>query len=230
MKNYFLKPSWIISVLLICSLNSFGQLKTNNADKIARLKLEQIYSKKMNFQDTAKPKKSAKNFSLHGIFISAGGGLSVPISDFNAYSNATFGILGRLEFSSTTIFPFVIGGEVDYFSYNGYDLYKTLHVLNNLTTKIFSYGLNIEYTFSKILNSSYTIPFLTVDVKNNVINREYDDNVTVDELQRKQTKVSIGAGFGFTLFVFDFYVKYNYMKTVSNIGIYTKVKFPLIRF
>lgn len=192
--------------------------------------MEQVYDKKLNFQDTTKPKKSAKNFSLHGIFISAGGGLSVPISDFNSYSNATFGILGRLEYSSTTIFPFVIGGEVDYFSYNGYDLYKTLHVLSGLTTKIFSYGLNIEYTFSKILNSSYTIPFLTVDVKNNVIKREYDDNVTIEELQRKQTKVSIGAGFGFTLFVFDFYVKYNYMKTISNIGIYTKIKFPLIRF
>ena len=162
--------------------------------------------------------------------MSIGGGLSVPLSDFNAYSNVSYGILGRIEYSSTAIFPFVIGGEIDYFTYAGYDLYKTLHLLNNLDTKILSYGLNIEYTFSRLLNSSYTIPFLTIDVKNNIIKREYDENVTIDELQRKQTKISVGGGIGFTLFVFDFVVKYNYMKTLSNIGVYTKVKIPVIRF
>jgi hypothetical protein len=231
LKHKVLKISAAIILLLVSSLQLRAQESTLKPYRLSELRHELLYGNYNSFQDTTKPKdKKTRSFSLNGIFLSIGGGLSVPLSDFNSYSNVSYGILGRIEYSSTAIFPFVIGGEVDYFTYAGYDLYKTLHLLNNLDTKIFSYGLNIEYTLSRLLNSSYTIPFLTIDVKNNVIKREYDENVTIDELQRKQTKVSVGGGIGFTLFVFDFVVKYNYMKTLSNIGVYTKVKIPVIRF
>ena len=231
MKHTDLKISAVVILLLVSGVPLYAQGNSLKPYGISGLRHELLYGSDNLFQDTTKPKqKKSKSFSLHGIFLSIGGGLSVPLSDFNAYSNVSYGILGRMEYSSTAIFPFVIGGEIDYFTYAGYDLYKTLHLLNNLDTKILSYGLNIEYTFSRLLNSSYTIPFLTIDVKNNIIKREYDENVTIDELQRKQTKISVGGGIGFTLFVFDFVVKYNYMKTLSNIGVYTKVKIPVIRF
>jgi hypothetical protein len=223
--------TFAILFILIFSISFISaQTKIDNANRIIQLKHNIFYGSESVFQDTTKPKKKLKEFTLHGIFLSVGGGLSVPISDFNGNSNVTFGVLGRLEYSSTFIFPLVIGGEVNYFSYNGDDRFKTLNLLTNLKTKIFSYGLNLEYTFSRLLNSSYTIPFITLDVKNNIINREYDDAANLPELPRKQTKISIGGGFGFTLFVFDFMVKYNYMKTLSNIGVYTKIKFPIIRF
>jgi hypothetical protein len=220
----------ILFLLSICVTASNAQFKTDNANRKHQLKNNILYSSETAFQDTTKPGKKPKDFTLHGIFLSVGGGLSVPLSDFNGNSNVTFGLLGRLEYSSTVIFPLVIGGEVNYFSYNGDDQFKTLNLLTNLKTKIFSYGLNLEYTFSRLLNSSYTIPFITLDVKNNIIKREYDDAANLPELPREQTKISIGGGIGFTLFVFDFTVKYNYMKTLSNIGVYTKIKFPLIRF
>jgi hypothetical protein len=231
LKNSILKISAVIFIVSISAYTTIAQGSSSKPFRISELRHELLYGSSNSFQDTTKPKqKKTKRFSLHGIFLSVGGGLSVPLSDFNSYSNVSYGILGRLEYSSTVIFPFVIGGEVDYFSYGGYDLYKTLHRLNNLDTKIFSYGLSIEYTLSRLLNSSYTTPFVALDVKNNMIKREYDDNVNIEELQRKQTKISVGAGVGFTLFIFDFVVKYNYMKTLSNIGVYTKVKFPILRF
>jgi hypothetical protein len=231
LKHSIVKISAVVFLAVISSYTANAQEGSSKPFKLSELRHELLYGSSNNFQDTTKPKKKkVKSFSLHGIFVSVGGGLSIPLSDFNAYSNVSYGILGRLEYSSTVIFPFVIGGEIDYFTYAGYDLYKTLHRLNNLDTTILSYGLSIEYTLARLLNSSYTTPFLALDVKNNIIKREYDDNVTIDELQRNQTKVSVGAGFGFTLFVLDFVVKYNYMKTLSNIGVYTKIKFPVIRF
>jgi hypothetical protein len=231
LRNTFFKIIASALLLTASSIQLSAQESSLKPFRLSELRHELLYGSAHSFQDTTKPtEKKSRSFSLHGIFLSIGGGLSVPLSDFNSYSNVSYGILGRIEYSSTVIFPFVIGGEVDYFSYGGYDLYKTLHLLNSLDTKILSYGLNIEYTLSRLLNSSYTIPFLTIDVKNNIIKREYDENVNIEELQRKQTKVSVGAGFGFTLFVFDFVVKYNYMKTLSNIGVYTKVKIPVIRF
>jgi hypothetical protein len=180
-------------------------------------------------QDTTIKETKTKNVSIGGIFLSVGTGLSVPLRGFANYSIVSFGVLSRLEYSSTSIFPFVIGAEIDYFNYPGSDNYKTINLLASLQTKIFSYGLTIEYVLSKLIQSAYTIPFLTFDIKNNSINREYDANAALD-LIRKETKFSAGFGFGFTLFIFDFYAKYNYMKDLSNFGVYAKVKFPVVKF
>jgi hypothetical protein len=180
--------------------------------------------------DTVKSVKKPTNITHSGIFLSVGGGLDVPLRDFKNNSNATFGILGRLEFGSTAIFPFVFGAEIDYFSYAGSDNFITPLLLNSLRTKILSFGASVEYTLSKLLNSSYTIPFITLDVKTNKITRVIDPSTTPIGYPDKDSKISVGFGFGFTLFVFDFSVKYNYMKELSNLGFYTKIKFPVIQF
>lgn len=179
--------------------------------------------------DTLKPKQ-VKSKSISALFIGIGTGISMPTGDFNVNSDVTFGILGRIEFASTSIFPFVIGGEIDYFSYSGADQFKTTNLLTNFKTKILSVGLNVEYSLSKIIRSSFTMPFLSLDVKTNDIEREYDDSRSLEGLPRKENKISVGLGAGFTVFVIDFVVKYNYMKTTSSIGVYAKTKFPVIRF
>lgn len=208
--------------MAIClPLNS--QVKTGAAD----LKLNS--QQKAVYADSVKKKLITKK-SISAIFLSVGGGLSIPLSPFKDNSDVTFGILGRLEFASTSIFPFVVGGEVSYFSYNGADLFKTTQLLTAYKTQMLSAGLNIEYSLSRLLRSSFTMPFLTVDVKNNIIKREYDESRTIDGLPRNETKISVGAGFGFTLFIFDFYAKYNYMKDNSHVGVYTKTKIPVIKF
>jgi hypothetical protein len=35
---------------------------------------------------------------------------------------------------------------------------------------------------------------------------------TLHAESRTASKISVGAGFGFTMFIFDFHVKYNYLK------------------
>ena len=64
------------------------------------------------------------------------GGLSIPMSPLKDNSDVSFGILGRLDFSSTAIFPLVIGGEVTYFNFAGSDQFKTVNTLNTFQTKI----------------------------------------------------------------------------------------------
>jgi len=170
--------------------------------------------------------------SISGIFISIGTGLSLPLAHFSSTSNPVFGILGRLEFASTAIFPFVIGGEVDYFSYTGNDNYMTQNLLTTYQTKIFSYGLSAEFTFARLIKSHYTIPYLCMDIKSNKITRDISgiSGSVPLPVSLKESRVSFGAGFGFTLFVLDFFVKYNYMKELSDFGVYAKIKFPLIKF
>jgi hypothetical protein len=200
-----------------------------------KLKPSGIFLKKQSalnqfLPDSTKKNVTGKKFKAGAIFISFGTGLNVPVKEFNSNSKATFGILGRIELSNTSIFPFVIGGEITYWSYKADDQFLTLNLLNTFRTKIVSLGLSIEYSFARIFNSPYSIPFLTLDVKTNRIKRDIDAGRTLAGLPATDSKISVGAGIGVTLFVFDFYLKYNFMKELSNFGAYAKIKFPVIRF
>ncbi len=185
--------------------------------------------KNISLADSTK-NRSSKKFSAGGIFLNLGTGLNVPLKDFKNNSKPTFGIFARIEYASTKIFPFVIGAEISYWSYKPDDQFLTLNLLNTFRTKIVSFGLNIEYSLARLFNSPYSIPFITVDVKTNKIKRDIDEGRTLDGLPPTDSKVSFGVGAGITLFVFDFYIKYNFMKELSNFGAYAKMKFPVIRF
>ncbi len=173
--------------------------------------------------------ETTRNLSISGLFLSIGTGLSVPLAQFSSKSNPVFGIFGRLEFASTSIYPLVLGGEVSYFSYGGNDNFMTQNLLTGYQTKIFSFGLSAEVIFARLIKSHYTIPFICLDIKSNKITRVISGN-TLPDIPLKESSVSVGAGFGFTLFVMDFYLKYNYMKDLSSFGVFTKIKFPVLRF
>ncbi|MGH2574198.1 MAG: hypothetical protein ACRDFC_00705 [Ignavibacteria bacterium] len=180
--------------------------------------------------DTVKGSPKFRKVSIGGIFISVGTGLNIPLGEFNNNSNPVFGLLGRIEYSSTSIFPLVIGGEVTYFGYNGEDEFKALNLLSGFSTRIISYGLTADFSLSNYLGSTYTIPFITADIKYNSIKREISPAARLQNLPESESKFSGGLGLGFTLFIFDFYVKYTYMKDVSTFGAFTKIKIPAIRF
>jgi hypothetical protein len=183
-----------------------------------------------NFADSNKSKSKTRKFTAGGIFLNIGTGLNVPLRTFNENSSPTFGILGRLEYSSTAIFPFVIGGEITYFSYIPDAQFKTLNLLSTFRTRIVSLGLNVEYSLARLFNTPYSIPFITLDVKTNSIKREIDEGRTLEGLPAKESRISYGVGVGTTLFIFDFYVKYNFMKEFSYFGAYAKMRIPVIRF
>lgn len=218
-------------VLLILTVNTYSQ-KQNKFDLSYSKKYALQYSKgtqPITYADSLQKKLVPKR-SISALFLGLGGGIAVPMSKFSETANPTFGILGRLEFSSTGIFPFVIGGEVNYYSYNSPDEFRTINLLSSFRTKILSFGLNIDYSLSKIFKTSFTMPFISVDVKSNNIKRDFDENRSFEGLPLTESKVSVGAGLGFTLFILDFSVKYNYMKDNSFVSVTTKTKFPVIRF
>ena len=129
----------------------------------------------------------------------------------------------------SSIFPFVIGGEVSYFSYSGSDNYLSQNYLTTFQTKIFSFGLNTEFSLSNIIKTDYTVPFITLDIKSNRIKRVISGYNPIN-VPGSESRISIGLGAGFTLFVMDIYVKYNYMKNLSSIGAFTKVRFKIFQF
>ncbi|MEO8513176.1 MAG: hypothetical protein ABI543_06440 [Ignavibacteria bacterium] len=215
----------IILIAALISANIYSQNFTKpDLHMSSGNKLESV-----SYADSLKKNLVTKR-SISALFIGIGGGLGIPTSKFSETANPVFGILGRMEFSSTGIFPFVIGGEVNYYSFNSPDEFRTVNLLSSYRTKILAIGLNIDYSLSKLIRSSFTMPFLSVDVKSNNIKRDFDVDRSFEGLPATESKISFGAGVGFTVFIFDFSVKYNYMKDNSFVSVTTKTKFPIIRF
>ncbi len=215
----------IILIAALISANTYSQSFTKPDLKISSGSI----TNKATYADSLKKNPVTKR-SISALFIGIGGGLGIPTSKFSETANPVFGILGRLEFSSTGIFPFVIGGEVNYYSFNSPDLFRTTNLLSSYRTKVLAIGLNIDYSLSKLIRSSFTMPFISVDVKSNNIKRDFDVDRSFEGLPVTESKISVGAGVGFTVFIFDFSVKYNYMKDNSFVSVTTKTKFPIIRF
>ena len=215
----------ILLIAAVSTLSIFSQGKYN-------LNINQDI-KKVTTRSTLADSLKKNTFTrkpISAIFLGIGGGLAIPTAVFSETANPAFGFLGRLEFSSTGIFPLVIGGEINYYSFNSPDEFKTTNRYTNYKTKILTIGLNIDYSLSKLVSSSFTMPFVSVDIKTNNINREYDEGREGESLPIREQKISFGAGIGFTVFVLDFMVKYNYMKDNPFVSVTTKIKFPVIRF
>lgn len=217
-------------IVILLPLTVFSQHSNFNAGQLKLNFDNQNSVYKVNiYADTLKKKLVTKR-SISALFLGIGGGLSVPTGEFTKTANPTFGIMGKLDFASTGIFPFVIGGEVNYYAYNSPDEFRTINLLTGYRTKILSFGLNIDYSLSGFIRSSFTMPYLSVDVKSNTIKREFDAGREFEGLIPSESGVSVGAGFGFTMFILDFTIKYNYLKNNSFVSVTTKTKIPVIRF
>jgi len=141
------KTAATLLLAAILSLPVYAQVNLPiTASKLSLAKNQEKLSD-ISLPDSTQPTK--RKFSNTAIFMSLGGGLNVPLRVFKDNSVASFGILGRLELGSTKIFPFVVGLELSYFKYNGSSTFTTVYTLNTFDTKIFSYGLSVEYALSQ---------------------------------------------------------------------------------
>jgi hypothetical protein len=165
-----------------------------------------------------------------GLFLSAGFGADIPFSDFADNSSTALCLGARLEYSSLKIYPFVIGLSYQFQDNEGSDDFKTMNLLNGLKTTIHSVGLGFDVILNKYLKSSYTIPFLILEVKYLMVKREINPETALPDLLREESVIGFSGGLGFTLYVFDIYGTYTHAKNYSSFAVKTRFRIPVLRF
>jgi len=164
-----------------------------------------------------------------GIFLSANIGIDIPFQKFSENSSTALILGARLEYASLKIYPVVIGVSYQYQSNPGGDEFKTVNLLNSFDTKIHSFGIGFDVILNKYLKSSFTIPFLTLELKYLSAKREISPEGALPELLREESIIGFSGGLGFTLFIFDIYGTYNYAKDYSSISVRTRVRIPVLK-
>ena len=165
-----------------------------------------------------------------GLFLSAGLGADIPFSDFADNSTTALCLGARLEYSGLKIYPFVIGLSYQYQSNEGSDDFKTTNLLNGLKTTIHSFGFGFDVILNKYLKSSFTIPFLTLEVKYLMAQREINPENALPDLAREESVIGFSGSLGFTLYVFDIYGTYTHAKNYSSFAVKTRFRIPVLRF
>jgi hypothetical protein len=165
-----------------------------------------------------------------GIFLSAGLGLDIPFDDFSDNSATALVLGARLEYSSLKLYPFVIGISYQYQKNEGTDEFNTLNLLNGSNTTIHSLGIGFDFIVNKYLNSSYTIPFIMLEAKYLIAERQINPESSLPEIPRKESVIGLSGGIGFTLYIFDIYGTYTHAKNYSSFEVKTRFRIPIIRF
>lgn len=202
----------ILFVIIMTCFGNFAYSQVNEADTIKKQ------------EPQVKIKKPG------GIFISPVLGAEFPIKDLNANSKYAFCFGGRLEYSSLNIYPFVIAATIQYQNHSGADDFKTIYLINSLSTKITSFGISVDVLLNKYLKSSFTIPFVFLEARSISVKREVSPETNFPNLKSTDNTIGFGGGFGFTLYIFDIYTTYLSAKDYSTISIKTRFRFPLLKF
>jgi hypothetical protein len=129
-----------------------------------------------------------------------------------------------------SIYPIVIGATIQYQNHDGADDFKTLYLINTMSTKITSFGISVDMLLNKYLKSSFTIPFIFLEARSVNVKREVSPPENHPNLKATDNTIGFGGGAGFTLYIFDIYLTYFSAKEYSTISLKTRFKFPLIKF
>lgn len=165
-----------------------------------------------------------------GIFISPMLGIVFPIKTFkdNSKSALTYGI--KLEFASLKLYPFIFGISYDHSSYSGSEELKSQYYLNTMTTKIDAFSFNVDFIVNKYLNSNFTTPFITLDLKYLLVERTIDPDINIPGINKSDNIFTFSAGMGMTLYIFDIIGFYQFAKDYTSFGFKTRFHFPLLKF
>lgn len=188
------------------------------------------YSQEKEIDTTKKFETKFKIKKASGIFIAPVLGAEFPVKDLHSNSKYTFSFGGRLEYSSLSIYPFVVGATVQYQNHSGSDDFKTVYLINSLNTKITSFGLSLDLLLNKYLKSSFTIPFVFLEARYVTVNREASPESNFPDYKSSDNTVGFGGGFGFTLYIFDIYTTYLSAKDYSTVSVKTRFRLPLVKF
>jgi hypothetical protein len=166
-----------------------------------------------------------------GIFLAPSIGLDFPLYDFRTNSNSAMNLGVKLEFTSLSIYPFVLGVFYEFRNHSGNDSYKTLNYINSLETKVTSFGGGVDIILNKFLKSDYTIPFLITEIRYMSMKRTMSSSVSIPlDIKTDDNVIGFTGGFGFTLYIFDLYGTYTYAKDLSSFAFKMRFHFPLLKF
>jgi hypothetical protein len=192
-----------------------------------------VFSINVKAQDTTTStplNRTSSTPNVGGLFISPMIGFAFPIKALSNNSEKALTLGVKLEFASSKLYPFIIGGFFEHAKYPGQDAFKSQFFLNSFETKVTSFGGSIDIILSKYLKTDFTIPILGLEAKMMSVSRTILPDTTNIGLAASESILAFGGSLGFTIFIFDINVGYSHAKDFSTVYTRLRFHFPIIKF
>lgn len=165
-----------------------------------------------------------------GVFLAIGVGPRLPVSAFSNQSDLGYGFNIEISYTDNEYLPFFIFAKAGFEQYPGSpDFYQTSDY-NNFSTTSFPVALGTRYYFPPILeNVVLLIPIVEVSANYTFLSRlhQFKPTSAKNNYTEELSKFGISVGGGFSMFLMELVLNYNYFETIQYVGLDIKVRLPL---
>lgn len=161
---------------------------------------------------------------IYGIFFCPSIGARFPYGEETLKYKVGFSFGGSFEYGTSAI-PFFIKSEFIYANFPQNDFVDNAYHQKS----IYGITIGVDYLFYPIFASeTVLIPYISFELSYNFIQRTFTSYTTQFEAKTiNESKLGFNFGFGLSIFLIDFTLKYHYLTYEPYIGINYRLRLPI---
>ncbi|MDR3628368.1 MAG: hypothetical protein P4L45_16105 [Ignavibacteriaceae bacterium] len=165
-----------------------------------------------------------------GVFISVGVGPRLPVSSFASSTDIGYGFDVEIDYSDNEFFPVFLFGKIGFDQYPGAQSYYESTDYSNFSTNSLPISLGAKYYFPPLVeNIVLFMPVVEFSANYEYMQKLHQFKPASGKSNNLEdiSKLGFSAGAGFSMFMLEIMVSYNYLQNNQYISADLKVRLPL---
>jgi hypothetical protein len=165
-----------------------------------------------------------------GIFISFGVGPRLPVNYFANSSEVGYGFDVEISYTDNEFAPIFLFGRIGFDQYPGAQSYYETTDYSNYSTNILPFSVGARYYLPPLVeNVVLFMPVVEVSANYDYLQKlhQFKSASGKSNYLENISKSGFSAGVGFSMFLMELMVYYNYMQTNQYLSVDLKVRLPL---
>jgi hypothetical protein len=165
-----------------------------------------------------------------GVFLAIGVGPRLPIGSFANSSDLGYGFNFEISYTNTDYLPLFLYAKAGYETYPGSQSFYQQTEYSNFSTNTLPVSLGLRYYFSPLIeNIVLIIPIVEVSADYTYYQtlNQFKPSSLKSNFTDNNSKFGFSIGGGFSMFMMEILVAYNYNASNQYIALDLKVRLPL---
>jgi hypothetical protein len=176
---------------------------------------------------------SAQEYSFHkatGLFMSVGVGPRAPVGDFSENQNIGIGADFSMSYTNSDFLPVFFYANVGFMNFPGKQTFYKNSDYSSLTTNVILLNGGVKYFWPPLIEDIFLLmPFIEAGASAGYFEKGHV--FKTDSNKRNFTENNIKTGFqvggGFSMFMMDVQVSYNYFHNNQFLAFNLRVRIPI---
>lgn len=165
-----------------------------------------------------------------GVFISVGVGPRLPVSSFASSTDIGYGFDVEIAYSDNEFLPVFLFGKIGFDQYPGAQSYYESTDYSNFSTNVLPISIGARYYFPPLVeNILLFMPVVEFSADYDYLQKlhQFKPASGKSNYLEDVSKLGFSAGAGFSMFMLEIMVSYNYLQNNQYISADLKVRLPL---